>query len=526
MLSHDHLSKLEYKAAQMAVEEKKFIGTYVSTRIDWIGALKNKKWQTEEEKELLFQWFLNFSTCLGFIDTLRNCLDVYSSNPLDRAQREKDVVNQISVSWTEGEVEFSTVSELKRYLKEIVYNKHKELTHYGRYKNEIDKIKSIGPIFDTQLFVPFKNGIDILSQSMDIPEDCSWILSIDEAEFLEPMHQRIINSFLRTATDNLYFKITTMPYTYTLETNTLNPLDEGHDFEYVYLGSDPIFYRRDFADKLFSKRANNSPKFKGLTITELLGKSELLSREAKDWSQESKFMELLEKYATTETINKGIQLSNSPKKFSDQIGRKIHGALLLRHALETQTGHQKLDIYSGDLLAIRCGDGNPRRLIRIFNRLLLKSKKTRDNKYIISKQAQNQIMNDISYNSLVLTQSEERIGPILFDLLKRIGEYTGNKIIYDKLSTEQVSSIIVDNSVDEILWECIKRAVDLSLLYPNVNPNNPDQTPSKEGVFHIAYVLAPYFKLLPRRGRSQKLSTILQYNKGQSNLKDFIGDKK
>src|SRR5262249_44862492 len=55
-----------------------------------------------------------------------------------------------------------------------------------------------------------------------------------------------------------------------------------------------------------------------------------------------------------------------------------------------------------------------------------------------------------------------------------------------------------------------KRSVGLGLLFPNVSANNPDQMPERGGTFHLAYVLAPNFRILPRRGRPRKLATILE----------------
>jgi hypothetical protein len=39
---------------------------------------------------------------------------------------------------------------------------------------------------------------------------------------------------------------------------------------------------------------------------------------------------------------------------------------------------------------------------------------------------------------------------------------------------------------------------------------NQEQWPTRSGFFHLAYVLAPHFRVLPRRGRSRNLSMILR----------------
>ena len=54
MLSHDHLSKLDDDRAQEIVESRSIVGIYIPTSIEWVGALKNKPWQSEEEQEQFF----------------------------------------------------------------------------------------------------------------------------------------------------------------------------------------------------------------------------------------------------------------------------------------------------------------------------------------------------------------------------------------------------------------------------------------------------------------------------------------
>ena len=78
-----------------------------------------------------------------------------------------------------------------------------------------------------------------------------------------------------------------------------------------------------------------------------------------------------------------------------------------------------------------------------------------------------------------------------------------------QLSTDQVSSIYLDSKVTDLQWELIKAAVGLGLLFPNISHNNPDQMPERDGTFHLAYVLAPHFRILPRRGSSISLSALL-----------------
>jgi len=80
------------------------------------------------------------------------------------------------------------------------------------------------------------------------------------------------------------------------------------------------------------------------------------------------------------------------------------------------------------------------------------------------------------------------------------------------LTTDQVSSILIDDNISEPEWKLIRVAVGHGLLHPNVGSTNTDDMPWKEGTFHLAYALAPHFLLLPRRGKAVKLTAIQKFH--------------
>ncbi len=523
MLSHDHLAYLRDERAQQAINSKSFIGIYVPTRIEWVGGLKNKPWQTEREKEEFFQWRLNISTCLAFLVTTQSCLNTYVKNKVDRLITEEDLVQELSESWLEGIYKCNTIRELQTRLEDIEHRKQQQLARKRVEGKLRPREEQVGISFETDLFNPLRRGIALVTRALNFPEDTIWLLCLDEAEFLEEMHHRILNSYLRSYSGNLVFKITTMPYRhYTLETNTDVPLNVGQDFEYVYIDQDPVSARmkdageEQFAHTIFNKRAEvSTSKYRNVNLTQLLGKSALLEPKKSIWTADSHEMQLLKKYADAKTVRRALRLISTPKQFADQISRKMHSALLLREALNFLRGRAELDCYSGDLMAIRCGDGNPRRLIRIFNRLLSDAKweKTRARKkklVKLTKRAQTRILTAFSASTLKRVQSELDFGPQLYSFLEMVGNYMRNDLHDGQLTTDQISSVRIDKTLTDEHWKLFESAAGLGLLYPNTNINNPDQMPYKEGTFHLAYVLAPHFKILPRRGKSVKLSTILK----------------
>ena len=78
------------------------------------------------------------------------------------------------------------------------------------------------------------------------------------------------------------------------------------------------------------------------------------------------------------------------------------------------------------------------------------------------------------------------------------------------LTTDQVTSVVVDGTIAENHWKLVCVAVGHGLLHPNVGSGNPDEMPWREGTFHLAYAFAPHFLLLPRRGKAVSLNSILE----------------
>jgi hypothetical protein len=531
MMSHDHLSKLDEPRAQSIIRSRAFIGVYVPTRLEWVGGLKNKPWQTEQEAELYFQWKLNIASCLAFLTTVNSCITTYITRVPQRLNLERKLAQSLSEEWLESSEPSNTLVELRRELERVEYRKQRQMAKQRALGAMPASEAPTGITFDMDLFIPLQRGIALANSLLKFPDEATWLVCLDEAEFLSTMHHRILNSHMRAYSGKIVFKITTMPYChYTLDTNTSVPLDVGNDFEYIYIDRDPVVTAGSkeheghfFAVSMFDKRAMVSGrKYAGLRLDRLLGPSVLLDPKPGDWPGTSEMMALLRKYASPETVDRAERLHDQPDRFRDQISRKIHSALLLRDAVAQEKGRGELEVFSGYSMAIRCGDGNPRRLVRIFNRLLVegrwksKAEQNVDSQVpLLPPREQSRILQSFSSSVLTRLQSEPRVGPLFYNFIRDIGEYMRHCLHEEPLTTDQITSVAIAEDVDERTWLLVRRAVMLGLLYPNINSRNPDSVPYKKGTFHLAYILAPVFRLLPRRGKSRDLKTIKQFSESQ-----------
>jgi len=538
MLSHDHLALMartkDEPRAQAIVSAQEFIGIYLPTRLEWVGGLKNKSWLNERHREELFQWRLNIASCIAFIPIAESCISTYVDGRAKQAKAEKELTNQLSKDWLAQENAcFDDLLQLRRHLEDTDYRKQIQLLRERAMGSLPSGEMPVGIAFNMELFAPLRQGIRQLARILSINPNCTWLLCLDEAEFLEEMDHRIINSHMRAYPDNLFIKLTTMPYChYTKATNIGAALVPGQDFAYVNMDSDGVLIARatgdsdtigtQFGRTLFRRLIEASgiqfelvDDAEPLRISDVLGESELLDPRREDWGTDSENMHLLEKYASPETVDRARRLAGTPS-FAPTISRKINGALQLRKQVDELEGNKALTAYSGDRMAIRCGDDNPRHMIKIFNtlRMLQTRPQTRMIKRriaaFIPREDQTRAMRTLSTNTLNQYRSFPIVGPALHAFLCMLGDYMHANLHKKPLTTDQVTSVTIDKNVSDEHWKIVCVAVGHGLLHPNVGSGNPDEMPWREGTFHLAYGFAPHFLLLPRRGKAASLSSILK----------------
>lgn len=521
MLAHDHFSRFDDPTAASLVNDRKFIGTFVPMRADWIGTLKNKPWYAPEDNLNLFKWRLNLSCCAGFISTVESCLRSYCATQ-ERIFRERDLAEMLRVAWVPKGRSVDNLRGLRVVLEDVEWEAQLgELSATTQVRCGPEQ--KMGSVFDLELFSPISRGIQVLKRVISFPDDAIWALALDELEFLDEHHHELINTFLR-GKSTLAFKLSTMPYFHhTLRTRTSQPITAGNDFDYVYLDNDASIRRTDrrgwtewandvLCRKIAFVRRDRAEEF---SLSKLLGTdSPLLDEKPASWEQDSSMMLLLKRYASNATIERAQRLS--PRAFKDQVSRKMHGMLLLRDQGELAGGNRKHHLYSGPKLFALCSDANPRQLIRLFNELTLR--RATDNvlgsRKKINQTVQSQYVISFSGDVLQNAATEEGIGGELHSFIKSLMEYFHDRFYKQPLTTDCYYAIRTPNDLSDEMWELIKHAVGLGLMFPKTTFNQPDLLPGRTGSeFDMAFRLAPKFGLLPRKGKPVPLFAALSKGK-------------
>lgn len=515
MLSHECLSQLNHDKAKEIIESKSFIATYLPLKVEWVSSISDI-----DDEHNLFKWCLNISSCARFIDTIKSCIHCYVKTDIERVITEKNIAQKISSLWLNEQ--YYTLSQVTNALEEIEFRKNIifNKTKLGIELTKDEKLTGIN--FSTDLFKPLAMGYKALQQALMFGDGVTFCLCIDEAEFLTESHHKIINTHMRSFSD-MVFKMTTMPYRhYTLQTLTGADLNIGHDFEYINIDKQGAYtststtkqFFENFAERLFRKRLEASElQDNKITLRDLLGESVLIDAPHEVLSEHD-FINALNEHCDTRTIERANKLKkSSPIKYSDEIERKLKGTLILKNSFKNFKGNASPSVYSGYSLVVRCADGNPRRLLRLFNYLFTKKISSNENSLVpISSNEQGKKIREFSYSELENLNIEVK-GKEAFEFFTIIGLFLKDKLHEDKIGTDTYNAFKY-NVNDNTLWSYVETAVDLGLIYPqSIGNESENKMPNRVGTFALAFCLSPHFFLMPRKGNAVLLSNIMQHRK-------------
>jgi hypothetical protein len=519
MLAFDGLSQYQDERARAVINKKSFIATFVPFKPEFLAKLQSIE-ANPQQSDFFFIWGVNLSSCSRFINIIKHCIKKYSKSSVDSVIHERNISLKLGDLWL-GE-RYESLDKLNSSLSALEFEKNfcfnKASLGFPLDNDDLE----IGKKFHTDLFSPIKMGIEILKQELSFSDETTWAICLDEAEVLTEGQWKLINTQLRTYTE-VVFKITTMPYKHkTLKTNVDENLNAKHDFDYLYLDrlgtidksqkdADKIIL--EFAEKLFDKKiAGSKLSNTGITLKYLLGKSDLTDNSA-EIMPNKKIMYYINRYCNPSTIERATRLyQNNPtgKSFSDEIERKVRPLLVLKDYFESTTGqaYAAPKIFSGYDVAIKCCDGNPRKLINLFNRFI-----TSQNNYTsfvpLEKGRQGRIIKSFSISEIDSIRAEEN-GFNAASFLTQLGNYFKGALHNERIGTEINMSFEFDLT-DKIIWDAVRVSVDLGLLIPHITTaDGDDNMPIMSGRFHLSGSISPQFFLPPRRGGVLKLSTILK----------------
>lgn len=222
MMRYSMLKRINSNDAQKIVQEKKFLSLYVPMHLEFIGPIVEQKLGASRKQQL----FLIAFNCMLAETLLREIGALLEDYP-EKEQIEKTI--KISAylrnTWFNDSQQVSRM-DLNSIISDI------DSLFYSIDSN-VD-IELIPLAFRRQMCAPLlavKNEIETV---LGLTNDPTWIICIDEAEFLDEDIQKLINSVFRSDSNKIAIKMATLPYKHTT-LETINPgiyVSNGNDFSY------------------------------------------------------------------------------------------------------------------------------------------------------------------------------------------------------------------------------------------------------------------------------------------------------
>ncbi|MEM9357399.1 MAG: hypothetical protein AAGB04_14420 [Pseudomonadota bacterium] len=557
MISFPYVMESGIDRAFNTVTENNIIGIHVSTDIRFTGSLKNKIWTNEEQEERYFIWKLNINVLKSLLSALPSILKKYARNGQHPKQVEVEVCGEIN-RFVFGKNPLIMASELIDKLDDYETEQQHELISKFREPG-IEKVHI--DVLSGEILSPLNSIFRILKKYNSKFDDVSWFICIDEAEFLTDLQMRILNSFMRTFSGNIFMKVATMPFSHsTKDTNINVPVFADDDLKYIYLDNSPdrvLNEQNDwvhqFANTIFEKRiAHHLGPDVRVSLDDVLGSSEI-DEDVLTRGSLPRVKALLQKHCDERTVARAAGIVGNRKnladrsvrqRLSDQIWRKVSGAIRLREAQSEARGNRQYAVYNGKEIFVRCTDGVPRRMINLFyavskevhrnqqkvQRRSLLAKKTQLVREVagvkLSKNAQSRLLRQYSDLRYQQIESVPKSGIKLREFIDTLNAYYFHKLHQEKLSTDLVSMFKVTQETPEELWRLIKAGVEYGYIFPNRTKDARIYRPTKSGSYRLAFALAPRSSLMPRRGKAIAVQSIIRISKRHRNVKsDAPGDQ-
>ena len=337
----------------------------------------------------------------------------------------------------------------------------------------------------------------------------TWILCVDEAEFLDECYQRCINSAFRSDTNHMAIKMATLPYYY----KTQKTLDgqikvmNGQDFKYTIIAID--YDSRDFinvTDSIVRTRMKST----GVGIerldqfVETLGDDNYLNYYLEEFK--SSGIQLSDIHAQILGQLSSNSQAHNAKKTNDELKKAVFDKLApifyLREVYKNRKGRHIPVWYAGASMVRRVSQGNPRIFIRIMNDLFLKAS---GQKLPLNLKAQHSTILKFAESFCRETETLEKVGPEAKKNLEHIAESIRSKTHTGPLTTVGLGFSLAKSVNLEMHLPWLEKAVAFSRL--TVDRNSMVTEITKDSEFELAYLYAASY-WLPMRQKPLRSITL------------------
>lgn len=455
MMRYSMLKRIKDKRAYDIIKNKTYIALYVPMHLEFVTPINNTL--LEEEKQIeLFQIAFNCFLAKALLVEVESILDEYEDME-ERMKKQIMLLRSIEYIWFDERTDLCEFSELSGKIDNAFYKidwKSGEIGH-------------ISPVFKRQICTPLIAAKSIINHQLQLDNDPTWIVCVDEAEFLYPVLQKCINSIFRSDSNRIALKVATLPFYHTtLETLGENTtVSDVNDFTYrvVDMQCDSIDFinlTNRLCEHRLYERFNNSEVCKSLEeFVGTVGNDDYidyfrLEMGEEDSQRENIEKKIIEKFPPKRQRN-APQYSNKRKTVFDKYAPIFY---LREMRCLSKTGNHKPGWYAGAKMIRNASQGNPRLFIQIMGQLFDKARETK-----LSAKAQHEVIYKYCLDFCESTKSLELEGPLAYKNLQMIAEKLRDKIHGQYLMSGGYSFVIKYKDNND--FEKNRKWIELAIAY-------------------------------------------------------------
>ncbi len=490
-------------SGSLSPEGELIVGTYINVGQQWVAGFQRRGWLSTENRDLLFIQAFNLLVAQQFAHSLARFAAFVSETPADASRLEAQF---ISALWSRLFRSPPPISPSHRELQRECESTQRALRDSAlRFAFE-GRVTIAPDLLLSELFEPIQSFISSFQLPPNLPRELLWVFAFDELDNLSTEQQVYFNTVIRTTSRPITIKGACLPHGHsTLQTlATNNPVMPGEDFDYVALTLNPKSSEANhFSIEIYKKRIQATNSDLPLEPVEWLGDAPLRERAVdlleKTFGKSSWEEVIVSLFGAQGASLRGMRASSN----LDSIRQHIP-ALAMRMLRKSAIGNASVNAYSGWSDVVAASDGNPRRLLRLLDKLFESSTPTRQ----ISPEVQSSVMRSTAegaFERLVALPKHGRLIQSLIDLI-------GNKLearLHDSSGLPRESCSIRFNLAEtpEQVKSALETAIAYGVLFPwSFDPRNGYPTGMHD--YWLSFSLAPRFWLVLRRGRPLSLEEI------------------
>jgi len=490
MMRYSMLKGLDAPEARRLVSNKNYFAMYVPMHLERVSRITSED-IPENKRDKLFRYFFNCTLAEALLVELIELINE-TEDENARFKMNHILANRIYSAWYgKNHNNIANLSDLTFAVDSMFYN-----TNLSNYEEN-----DTPPAFTSTLCSALLSVRKIITSFFEWNEEPTWIICVDEAEFLKEYHIKQINSIFRSDSNRIALKIATLPYYHTTKNTSMEGIFVAPEDDYRYTvidmtPDDPNFIK--LTNSICKERLKQVNSLEIETLEDFVGcighdnQIDYYRQQfgAKEASQEIVHEKIISEFS--ESWGKSAANQSNQQK---AVYNKYAPIYYLREMYkQTKKGNSEVGWYAGAKMIRKIAQGNPRMYIHVMHNLFERAR----TKKLLPKE-QNRILFAYSKSICDTTKALEIYGPKakrrLEQIASRLHEDTHSRYLISVGNGFKLS--FTDKLESEIGW--IQQAVAYSRLL--VDEESLKNGINPQTIYHLANVYAAVYWIPMRNDR-------------------------